>query len=149
MTSRTLPDNTTISYGYNNDNQLTSSTVGANTVNYGYDPDGHLATTTLPAANGYVETRGYDRDGRLSTLTNVKGASTLSSYTVTRDADGNPTQIDSLNNGSSWTEKYTYDNRDRITEVCYQAAACSGGSDPFIRWSYDEMGNRETESRPT
>ena len=149
MTSRTLPDNTTISYGYNNDNQLTSSSVGANTVNYGYDPDGHLATTTLPAANGYVETRGYDRDGRLSTLTNVKGASTLSSYTVTRDADGNPTQIDSLNNGSSWTEKYTYDTRDRITEVCYQAAACSGGSDPFIRWSYDEMGNRETESRPT
>ena len=37
---------------------------------------------------------------------------------------------------------YTYDARHRLTEVCYQASPCTGGSDPFIRWTYDPVSNR-------
>jgi len=43
---------------------------------------------------------------------------------------------------------YAYDVRDRLTEVCFQAS-CPGGSDPFIRWTYDAVGNRLTEARPS
>lgn len=33
------------------------------------------------------------------------------------------------------------------TEACFQAS-CPGGSDPFIRWTYDKVGNRLTKARP-
>ena len=47
------------------------------------------------------------------------------------------------------TVKYSYDpQRDFLTEVCYQAS-CPGGSDPFIRYTYNDVGNRLTEVRPT
>lgn len=49
----------------------------------------------------------------------------------------------------SSTQTYTYDANDRLTSVCFQAGSCPGGSDPFIRWSYDKVGNRLTEARPT
>ena len=42
---------------------------------------------------------------------------------------------------------YTYDARDRVTEACYQASR-PGPADPFIRYSYDPVGNRLSESRP-
>jgi len=37
---------------------------------------------------------------------------------------------------------------DRLTEACFQSS-CPGGSDPFIRWTYDAVGNRLTEARPS
>ena len=48
----------------------------------------------------------------------------------------------------SETQAYEYDAQDRLTEVCYQSS-CPGGSDPFIRWTYDDVGNRLTEARPS
>src|SRR5207248_2920681 len=47
------------------------------------------------------------------------------------------------------TTTYGYDANDRLTSVCFQAGTCPGGSDPFIRWTYDAVGNRLTEARPT
>jgi len=35
-----------------------------------------------------------------------------------------------------------------VRGVCFQAGTCPGASDPFIRWSYDGVGNRLTEARP-
>jgi RHS repeat-associated protein len=32
--------------------------------------------------------------------------------------------------------------------VCFQAGTCPGGSDPFVRWTYDKVGNRLTAERP-
>jgi len=48
----------------------------------------------------------------------------------------------------SETQTYGYDAQDRLTEVCYQSS-CPGGSDPFIRWTYDDVGNRLSEARPS
>jgi RHS repeat-associated protein len=148
LTSRTYPDTTQTSYTYDEDNRLANATSGGNSTTYGYDPASDLTQTTLPAGNGYVETRSYDAAGRLTELKNAKGASVLSDYASTLDPVGNPTQI--VQTGAvSTTQTYSYDTNDRILSVCFQSGACPGTSDPFIRWSYDKVGNRLTETRPT
>jgi RHS repeat-associated protein len=148
LISRTYPDSTSIAYGYDEDNRLTSAATGGVTTSYGYDPAGHLTQTTLPSGNGYVETRTYDNAGRLIDVKNAKGASVLSDFVSTLDPAGNPTQIVQAGTVSS-TQTYTYDANDRVLSVCFQAGTCPGGSDPFIRWTYDKVGNRLTEARPT
>jgi YD repeat-containing protein len=145
VTKRTYPDGTVLDYSYDDDGRMAPVKVGGSTVAaYGYNADGLPTSAALPAANGYVETRSYDRAGRLSALTNTKSGTDLSRFTYTRDPVGNSTRIDKVAGGA---ETYGYDELDRLTEVCYQAAACSGGSDPFIRWTYDEVGNRLTEDQ--
>src|SRR5207248_8776587 len=146
--SRTYPDSTQITYGYDEDNRLSSVATGGATTSYLYDPASHLTSTTLPSGNGYVETRSYDNAGRLTEVKNAKGGSVLSDFAATLDPVGNPTQIVQTGAVSS-TQTYTYDAHDRILSVCFQAGTCPGSSDPFIRWTYDKVGNRLTEARPT
>src|SRR5207248_2242207 len=113
-----------------------------------YDPASNLTTTTLPSGNGYVETRTYDHAGRMTDVKNAKAGATLSEFAVTMDAVGNPTTV--VRSGAvASTTTYGYDANDRLTSVCFQAGTCPGGSDPFIRWTYDAVGNRLTEARPT
>jgi RHS repeat-associated protein len=140
--TRTYPDTTQITYGYDEDDRLATVANGGNTTSYTYDAASNLWQTTLPSGNGYVETRTYDRAGRLTEVKNAKGASVLSDYVSTLDAVGNPTTIQDGSN----TTNYAYDNNDRITAACYQAA-CASATD-FIKWSYDKVGNRLTEQRP-
>ena len=148
VTSRTYPDGTQYTNGYDEDNRLASVASGGLSTGYLYDPAGRITQTTLPAANGYQETRTYDRAGRLTEIKNAKGASVLSDYLSTLDPVGNPTQV--IQAGAvNATQTFTYDASDRISQVCFQAGTCPGGSDPFIRWSYDKVGNRLTETRPT
>jgi RHS repeat-associated protein len=148
ISSRTYPDTTQTSYAYDEDNRLASATTGGTTTSYTYDPASHLAQTTLPAGNGYLETRSYDHAGRLTEVKNAKGASVLSDFVSTLDPVGNPTQI--VQTGASpATQTYSYDASDRITQVCFQAGTCPNSGDPKIGWSYDKVGNRLTEARPT
>src|SRR5437764_9415615 len=148
VTSRTYPDSTVTTYAYDNDERLASATSGGVTTAYAYDPASNLLTTTLPSGNGYVETNTYDHAGRLTDIKNAKAGVTLSEFAVTRDAVGNPTTV--VRSGAvASTTTYGYDANDRLTSVCFQAGTCPGGSDPFIRWTYDAVGNRLTEARPT
>jgi RHS repeat-associated protein len=142
--TRTYPDTTQITYTYDEDNRLASVASGGNTTGYGYDDASNLTRTTLPSGNGYVETRSYDRAGRLTEVKNATNTTTLSDYVSTLDSAGNPT---SIQDGTSFTT-YTYDSNDRVTGVCFQNSTCPNTSDPFIRWTYDKVGNRKTETRP-
>lgn len=128
----------------------TSATLNEPTTpildNFGRGLEDPLFTqTTLPASNGYQETRTYDNSGRLSELLNTKGASTLSRSTLTLDKVGNPIRVDKV--GTNNVETYKYDSNDRISEACFKAA-CTKNNDPYVRFSYDAVGNRLTETRP-
>lgn len=148
LTQRDYSSGIRAQYAFDDDGRLRSVTSGANTTTYGYDAAGNLATTTLPGANGYVETRTYDRAGQLSGLRNAKGSFALADSVISRDDVGNPTSI--VQTGATvGTTRYGYDIRDRLTEACYQAAPCTAANSPFIRWTYDAVDNRTSQTRPS
>ena len=147
VTRRTYPDGTIADYTYTPDERLAAVTSAGETTNYAYDPAGNLQQTTLPASNGYAETRTYDRANRLIELKNANGASVLDDFVYTLDPAGNPTKRVVSGQGPG-TTTYSYDSRNRLTAVCFQLS-CPGGDDPFVRWTYDAVGNRVTEQRPT
>jgi RHS repeat-associated protein len=148
VTRRTYPGSTVVDYTYDPLNRLATVVDGSNTTGYAYDPASNPVQTTLPSGNGYVESRVYDRAGRLTEVKNQKGANVLSHFVSTLDPVGNPTQI-TRTGALAETQTYTYDASDRITGVCLQAGSCPGASDPFVRWTYDKVGNRLSEQRPT
>ena len=146
ITRRTYPDATVVDYSYDQDGLLGTVTRAGGTTTYGYDQSGHETTMTLPASNGYVEDRTYNRAGQLTRVRSLRGAAALVDLTYTVDATGNPTEV--IRSGTMpGSTTYTYDVHDRVTEVCY-AATCSGATD-YIRWSYDLVGNRTAETRPS
>jgi RHS repeat-associated protein len=79
----------------------------------------------------------------LTELRNANALATLSYADYGYDAVGNPTSIVT----SESSAVLSYDNRDRLAEVCYQSS-CPGSGDPFIRYAYDAVGNRSSETRP-
>ena len=143
----TYPDSTAVAAAYDNDERLASITSGNVTTGYQYDPASNLKITTLPSGNGFVETRSYDNAGRLFEVKNAKGATTLSDITYTLDPAGNPTKS-VRSGGSSETDTYTYDNLSRLTKACFQLS-CPNSSDPAVSWTYSDVGNRLTETRPS
>ncbi len=148
LTQRTYPGAVVSDLAYDNDGRLQTVTNSGLATTYGYDQASNLLTTTVPSGNGHVETRTYDRAGRLTTVLNKKNTTTLSQYVLTLDKDGNPSKI--VRSGTpAETRTYKYDGLERLTEVCFQAAACTAGTSPFIRWTYDPVGNRLTEARPS
>src|SRR5262249_53938532 len=129
VTSRTYPSSPAIAYGYDADGHLTSVTAGGNKTTYGYDPAGNQITKTIPGANGYVETRKFDAANRISQDRTAAGATVLTNYVYTRDADSNPTQV----TGSD-RFYYTYDADNRLTKLCFTSLACPSS----ITWTYDK-----------
>ena len=154
LTSRTYSGVPVTSYAYDEDERLSAVSWGTNVVSYAYDPAAHLEQTTLPAGNAWRENRSYDRAGRLTGISTSRGpegadvVDLLSSLDLALDPVGNP--LTRIRGGTlDGTETYTYDAIDRLKSVCFQAGTCPGGSDPFIRWAYDGVGNRLSEVRPS
>jgi RHS repeat-associated protein len=148
VTRRTYPGGIVSDYAYDPLDRLTSVSSGGQQTSYAYDVASNLVTTTLPTGNGYAEARIYDRAGRLVDVESKKGATTLSKFAISLDPVGNPTQV--VRTGSlPQTQTYSYDASDRLTGVCFQAGTCPSVSDPFIRWTYDKVGNRLSEQRPS
>jgi RHS repeat-associated protein len=142
--TRTLPGSNVI-YTYNSDGAMKTVTDGTNVTTYGYDVAGNQLSRTLPAANGVVETNTYDKAGRLATVAVKKGTTTIASFTYSLDPVGLPFKVVS----NSGTTSYKYEpNRDWLAEACSQAS-CTQATDPFIRYTYDAVGNRKTEVRPS
>jgi RHS repeat-associated protein len=149
--TRTYPDATQVTYTYDEDNRLATVASGGNTTNYTYDPASNLTQTTLPSGNGYAETRSYDNAGRLTEVKNAKtnGSNVLGDFIATLDPAGNPTKVVQKQTGAAdTTATYGYDQNDRLTGVCYLDSTCPNTNDPFIRWTYDKVGNRLTQARP-
>lgn len=143
ITSRTYPDQTTTSYTYDDDERLASATFNTNTIGYSYDAAGNPIQMTRPPGNGWTETRAYDAAGRLTEIKDANATSTLQKLDYTYDPAGNAT---SLTRAAGASEYYQYDNRERLTEVCY-SNPCASATDT-IAWTYDPVGNRLTETRP-
>jgi RHS repeat-associated protein len=142
VTERTYPGNVAADYTYDDNERLATMIQGGQTTTYAYDPASELISTTLPSGNGYVEMRTYDHDGRPTEVRNAAGGTTLSFSDYQYAAAGLPTQLTTQDGATT----YGYDNRDRLTDVCFQSS-CPAGSDPFIRYTYDAVGNRLTEDR--
>ena len=148
LSRRTYPGGAAIAYTYDGLDRLATVASGGETTSYVYDAASHLTQTTLPSANGHIETRVYDRAGRLTEIASRRGTTTLARFVATLDGVGNPTQV--VRTGAlTQTQTYAYDPNDRILSVCFQADACPAPQDPFIRWTYDPVGNRVSEQRPT
>jgi RHS repeat-associated protein len=138
LSARTYPDGLAVTSAYDADDRLTTVTSGGAKTTYAYDPDGNLTSTALPASTGVTESRTYDDADRLAGINATHGATTLDSYTITRDANGNPTTLSTA--GGPVT--YSYDSRERITQACY-GASCASNKETF---TYDGVGNRLTST---
>ncbi|WP_165987385.1 RHS repeat domain-containing protein [Streptomyces sp. YIM 98790] len=142
------PSNQTTRYTYNDDGRMISQTIAStHTTAYAYDPAGNLTTVTSPTGNGHTETRAYDPAGYLSSVTTAKAGTTLSSWTLTRDANGQPLLIDTLRSGTAARQLFTYDETGRLTQECTTAptaATCPAGSSSTTGYTYDQAGNRLT-----
>ena len=141
LLSRTYPDGTITTYGYDSDGHLHTATVGTNTTTYGYDAAGQLLTTALP--NGWTQTNTYAAAGRLTSAASSKsGQPNLASATYTLDADGNPTQI--VRDGNN--EYYSYDPASRVTAACYGHTLSGCPAANLISYAYDQVGNRISQT---
>ncbi len=151
ITSRTLPDTTRITYGYDtNDRPSTLTADGASTT-YGYDAADELTSATLPTATGTSTAWAYDAAGRLTGVDNerrVSGAtSPTSKYVRGLDAAGNPLTLTTTRGSTTRTDAYTYDPVNRLTAVCYTTSSCSSSGTGSISWAHDLVGNRTGELR--
>jgi RHS repeat-associated protein len=127
LTSRTYPDKTQISYGYNGDEQVSSMTVGSAQTTYSYNADGDLTSTADP--DGVTETRGYDNADQLTSITDATSAKTLDSYGLTLNAAGEPTAVAVTQGGTTQpTQYYGYDPAGQLTSACYTTSAASACS---------------------
>jgi RHS repeat-associated protein len=143
--TRTLPDGTTQTLDYDDDNR--PSTLGApvGTTTYGYDADSNLTSTTLPG--GSTEDRSYDTADRLTGLTEAgPGGAALTAYTVARDKVGNPVRLDTTIGGTKRSDAFTYDAANRLTAMCFQTGTCSGATNK-LSFGYDLVGNRLTRTK--
>jgi len=145
VNTSTYPTGTAMAYGYDRDGQLkTVKKNNALVASYTLTPDGLPNTATL--GDGSTRTFSYDNANRLTRLQDVKNdGTTILDDTYSLDNSDNPYAITHAN-GS--TDTYTYDALDRLTAACYNTTTCTGAAD-YVRWTYDAVGNRTSETKPS
>ena len=138
----TDPAGIVTSYTYDGQNRLETVTTPEGVMTYTYWPDDLLKTVTYPS--GVESSYGYDLADRLTSLESRQGATVVSSYAYTYDANGNRLTQTETNGGAPETTTYTYDARDRLETVTYPPDAISA-TGRLVTYTYDEVGNRLTE----
>lgn len=146
--------NTSLSYGYNNDFNITSLNYAGAITSYGYDNDGLLTsangyTITRNIANGLPEvlsnadlnqTRSYNGYGEAETVTTKVNNNTIYGYTLGYNDLGKiTTRTETLDNGTVNTYIYSYDDRRRLDTVTMNGIIVED-------YSYDKNGNRLTQT---
>lgn len=138
MRTMTYPGGRVITYNYSNDRAVSVLNNAATVAtNISYKPFGGISSITY--GNGIVGTIGYDNQYRVASITE-SGVMSLSYPTY--DANGN---IMAINDGLDPTKSkaFTYDALDRL------ATATSAGIWGSLSWTYDGVGNRQTENSTT
>lgn len=152
---RSYPDHTLVQATYDPDNRLLTlgwpaATGGSSTTTFGYDPAGNpVSRSTTTGASTVSAVTTFDPAGRATGVTNTSGtgagATAISAFTQTLDADADPTLITSTRGGVSSTAGYGYDNADRLTSWCPVVAAgaltCTGAP-AVTTYTLDKDGNR-------
>jgi RHS repeat-associated protein len=143
LIGRAYPGQAADTLTYDDDGRLASLTSGSTPVaSYGYDANSELVLSTL--GNGITESRTWDAGGRLTDLTSSHGSTVLARAGYTYDATNNPT---SMVDAAGVVNTYAYDGVDRLVAACFNSSTCDSPTD-FIRWTYNDIGNRLTEARP-
>jgi len=144
VTGRYYADGSQVLYTYTPDGQVKTVAAGGRKTHYRYNKADELTDTVLP--NGVSEVRGYDAAGRVLHVRDEDGAgNVLFKNVYTYDANGNPLTHATLDGKTS----FGYDVDNRLADVCFLAAGCSAPTDPAIRFGYDAVGNRVSETRPS
>ena len=135
-------------YDYDDDGLLTSVHKATDDLaEYTYTSAGQPKTVTY--ADGSHQTLGYDKAGRLTSHSDLTAdGQTITDDSYGLDNVGNPTSIVHHATSGDRTDTYQYDERNRLTDVCWDTAACSGATD-YVSWQYDAVGNRTQEKRPS
>ncbi|MBI5055220.1 MAG: RHS domain-containing protein [Nitrospirae bacterium] len=136
----TYPGGRMITYTYNQLNKVVSiaeTYLGVTRTlvsNISYQPFGDIVS--MMYGNGIVTTKAYDNRNLLNSLS----IGMLKQFSYSRDSNGNITAITDVLNPSQ-SKAYTYDPLNRLAN-----AAGSWGS---LNYSYDGVGNRQTETTST
>ena len=131
-TSITYAAGQVLTRAFDNADQLTSLTDwNAHTSTFGYDSDGNLATTGY--ANGVSEAIAVNRAGQVTSVADTQGASTLASYSYTRDPVGLLTSTTPTGATGQTNESYAHSTLDQLTT--YTTAGRNGS------YSYDTADN--------
>ena len=154
----THPDSTTESFTHNTRGQRTShSDRQGNTTHYGHDKRGNLTSTTFPI-QGMKSTATYNYSNQILSSTNPRGIVTQHSYSPLQKR----TQTVEDYGGQAFTTRYTYDQRDFLTETTTplgyshrqtldKAGRTVANISPLnhsTRQAYDANSNRISQSTP-
>ncbi|RNL77591.1 DNRLRE domain-containing protein [Nocardioides marmorisolisilvae] len=150
----TYPTGTKARYTYDLDRNISTVATkpsGGSTYTtqgtYTWTDDGLPATAVTGVGLGAsTRTYTYDDADRVTRLQDVMSSGAVlldDSYFL--DNTDNPTRI-THNGGSS--DSYTYDVLDRLTKTCFGTTTCTGSTD-YVGWTYDALGNRLSEARPS
>ena len=165
-------------YGYDELGDKISQTDALNHLTqWGYDGLGRATSHTLP--DNRYETMGYDLVGRLINKTDYSGdaigyqydpADRVSKQTFVDSSaiatsytpSGQVASLTKIENGSSKVTKYTYDSRDRLTDILYPdqsklhyvydavgqktklTLTTPDGQSQTVDYTYDDAGNLST-----
>lgn len=114
---------------------------------YFYTVVGTIDHVTYP--NGTETDYGYDNLNRTTSVTNKRGATLLSSYVYTLEADGlqksvTEQQLEADGTYSTVTKTWTYDALQRLTEENYVSTISANNYDD--QYIYDIVGNRRSKT---
>ncbi len=132
-------------YSYDADGQITQMTDADGTTNYTYDNDGQLtgaSGSALPASNSYSYDSNGNRTNPGDTTDTNNELTSDGTYNYSYDADGNLIQQTDIATGD--TINYTWDYRNRLTEVTYEDA--DGATTETIQYTYNALNQRISQT---
>ncbi len=135
-TKMVYPNGESVSYTYNEGNQLIQVHGAFGSVNYEYDTMGRFVARSMP--NGLKHVYSYNELGRIKEVKNISGQETIESYQYMYDLAGNKIQTMKKRTNleqENGTYDYSYDALQRLVSVTKNGQMQK-------KYQYDAFGNR-------